>query len=111
VESFFADYTETTQEIAKRSQSDKVLEAFAFSHPFMEVTGDLVMAWMLLWRASLAAPQIGKNKKDTAFYQGQVQTARFFINTILPITRGRLEAIRKGDAVAVEMEDAAFGGK
>ena len=111
VEIFFAEYTEATQHLAKLSQSDKVLEAFAFSHPFMEVTGDLVMAWMLLWRASLAAPQIGKKKKDTAFYQGQVQTARFFINTILPITKGRLDAILKGDAVAVEMEDAAFGGK
>ena len=111
VEALFIKYTETTQHLAELSQSDKALEAFAFSHPFMEVTGDLVMAWMMLWRASLAAPQIGKKKKDTAFYQGQVQTARFFINTILPITQGRLEAIQRGDAVAVEMEDAAFGGK
>ena len=111
VEVFFTQYTETAQHLASLSQSDKILEAFAFSHPFMEVTGDLVMAWMLLWRASLAAPKIGKKKKDTAFYQGQVQTARFFINTILPITRGRLYAIGKGDAVAVEMEEAAFGGK
>ena len=111
LETFFAEYTEIVQHLARMPQSGKVLEAFAFSHPFMEVTGDLVMAWMLLWRAGVAAPKIGIKKKDTAFYQGQVQTARFFINTILPISRGRLEAIRKGDAVAAEMEDAAFGGK
>ncbi len=111
LETFFEAYKETANHLAHMPQSGKVLEAFAFSHPFMEVTGDLVMAWMLLWRAGVAAPKIGVKKKDTAFYQGQVQTARFFINTILPITRGRLEAIRKGDAVAAEMDDAAFGGK
>ena len=111
VETFFAEYTEVTQQVAKLSRSDKAINAFAFSHPFMEVTGDLVMAWMLLWRASLAAPLVEKKKKDAAFYRGQVQTARFFINTILPITRGRLDAIKKGDAVAAEMEEAAFGGK
>ena len=111
VETFFTAYKETAQALSHMPQSGKLLEAFAFSHPFMEVTGDLVMAWMLLWRAGMAAPKIGKNKKDTAFYQGQVQTARFFINTILPITQGRLEAIRRGDAVAAEMEDTAFGGR
>ncbi|MBE9504333.1 MAG: acyl-CoA dehydrogenase, partial [Proteobacteria bacterium] len=28
--------------------SEKVLNAFAFAYPFMEVTGDVVMSWMLL---------------------------------------------------------------
>ena len=111
LETFFTDYRETADRLAHMPQSGKILDAFAFSHPFMEVTGDLVMAWMLLWRAGVAAPQIEKKKKDAAFYQGQVQTARFFINTIIPITRGRLEAIRRGDAVAAEMEETAFGGK
>ena len=111
LEGFFAEYAETAHEVAKLAKSGKALDAFAFSYPFMEVTGDLVMAWMLLWRAGVAASRIGKKKKDDAFYQGQVQTARFFINTILPVTRGRLDAVRRGDAVASEMEDAAFGGK
>ena len=108
---FFADYKETSARLAQMTRSGDILEAFAFSHPFMEVTGDLVMAWMLLWRAGVAAPKIETKKKDAVFYRGQIQTARFFINTILPITRGRLEAIRGADAVAAEMEDAAFGGK
>jgi len=108
---FFANYGEVAHEISSRAASGKVMEVFAFSHPFLEVTGDLAMAWMLLWRASVAFPKLGKGKKDDAFYQGQVQTARFFINNILPITAGRLNTIKQGDAVAAEMEDASFGGK
>ncbi|TWI71108.1 hypothetical protein LZ24_02072 [Desulfobotulus alkaliphilus] len=110
LEKLFNTYTETAAILGKAAGSDKVLDAFAFSHPFLESTGDLCMAWMLLWRAAIAAPKIGQKKKDDAFYNGQVTTARFFINTQLPITAGRLTAIQVMDGAAVAMEDAGFGG-
>ena len=111
MERFLASYAEVAHEISKRAAAGKVMEVFAFSHPFLEVTGDLTMAWMLLWRATVACPKLGKTKTNDGFYQGQVRTARFFINNILPVTTGRLNAIKQGDAVAAEMEDAWFGGK
>ncbi|MDY0164170.1 acyl-CoA dehydrogenase [Desulfobotulus sp.] len=110
VEKLFNTYTETAAILGKAAGSDKVLDAFAFTHPFLEATGDLTMAWMLLWRAAVAAPKIGQKKKDDPFYQGQVITARFFINTQLPITAGRLASIQIMDGAAVAMEDANFGG-
>jgi hypothetical protein len=110
-ETFLAKYTEIALNLAETAMSDKVLNAYAFSHPFLEVTGDLVMAWMLLWRASVAGPKIGNKKSDDAFYSGQVTTARFFINTILPISKGKLEAIMACDGAAIDMDDASFGTK
>lgn len=110
LEKLFNTYTETAAILGKAAGSDKVLDAFAFTHPFLEATGDLTMAWMLLWRAAVAAPKIGQKKKDDAFYTGQVTTARFFINTQLPITAGKLNAIQIMDGAAVAMEDASFGG-
>ena len=110
-DAFLSRYTETALNLARTAMSDKVQNAYAFSHPFLDVTGDLVMAWMLLWRAAVAAPKIGEKKKDDAFYQGQVTTARFFINTILPVTLGRLNAIDACDGAAVDMDDASFGSK
>lgn len=103
-------YAEVTASLAATARSEKVLNAYAFSFPFLEATGDLVMGWMLLWRAAVAAPKIGKKKKDDAFYDGQIQTARFFINSILPITLGKLNAIEAADGAAVEIADAGFGG-
>ena len=111
METVFGKYQEVAAEIGKASRSDKVLNAYAFSHPFMEATGDIVMAWMLLWRASIAAPKIGKSKKDTAFYEGQVKTAQFFINTMLPVAAGKLDAVSALDGAAVEISEASFGGK
>ncbi len=94
--------------------------AFAFAHPLMEATGDVVMAWMLLWRAVVAesklsalvgekdeAKVLDKNK-NAAFYHGKIVTAEFFIRTMLPVTLGKLDAIDQGKNAAVKMRQNAF---
>jgi hypothetical protein len=92
--------------------SEKVLNAFAFAYPFMEVTGDVVMSWMLLWRATIAAQKLekGAKKKDAAFYEGQFKGAEFFLNSILPITLGKMKTILVTNGAAVEISDDSFGG-
>jgi len=44
------------------------------------------------------------------FYQGQVKTADFFISTLLPLTKGRMEAIQGGCSAAIDVDNDAFGG-
>ena len=104
---------EIAMHIGATAMSPKVLSAFAHASLFMEVTGDIAMAWMLLWRAVIAANKLeqGTKKKDTAFYQGQLSSADFFINTILPVTHGKMAAILKTCSAAVDIDEAAFGGK
>ena len=94
------------------AMSPKVLSAFAFAHPFMEVCGDVVMAWMLLWRAAISARNLENNpkKKDVVFYEGQIKSAEFFIYSILPITRGKMKAIMAFNGAAVEIPEDSFGG-
>jgi len=94
------------------AMSLKVMNAFAFAHPFMEVCGDVIMAWMLLWRAAVSARKLEKNpgKKDAAFYNGQIKSAEFFIYSILPMTSGKMKAILAANGAAVEIEEDAFGG-
>ncbi|OEU67667.1 MAG: acyl-CoA dehydrogenase [Desulfobacterales bacterium PC51MH44] len=92
--------------------SDKVLNAFAFAYPFMEVTGDVVMSWMLLWRATIAVQKLekGAKKKDASFYEGQLKSAEFFLHSVLPITLGKMKAILVTNGAAVEISEASFGG-
>jgi hypothetical protein len=114
------------KEINARSRSEKVLNAYAFAHPFLEVTGDVTFAWMLLWRAGVAAPKLAKKtgtldrnavartagkNKDAAFYAGQMETARFFIHTLLPATYGKMDAILDGDPCVEHIQDLSFGSK
>ncbi len=103
---------EVAMHLGTTAMSEKFKVAFAAAFPFLEVMGDVIMAWMLLWRAVVAKQQLddGAKKKDRGFYEGQLKTAEFFIETLLPATLGRMKGILKSNASPVDISDAAFGG-
>jgi hypothetical protein len=103
---------EISMAMGKRALSQQFKVAFAHSLPFLNVIGDTIMAWMLLWRATVAATQLanGAKKKDVAFYAGQIKTAEFYIKTILPEVMGKMNAIEAGCSAALEIDDDGFGG-
>lgn len=104
---------EVAMHMGTTAMSPKMLDAFAFAYPFMEVAGDVVTAWMLLWRAVIAARNLdsGAKKKDVAFYEGQVKSADFFIGVMLPQTRGKMNAILAGNDAVNAISEDSFGGK
>jgi len=89
------------------------MTAAAHAFPFMDAVGDMVMAWMLMWRANTAAQAMtaGAKEKDTAFYEGQILNAEFFTRNLLPVTLGKMEAILGGSSVVNDIPEDAFGGK
>jgi len=119
-----ADFLETTcKAMAQEIMGPQLRSAFAFAHPLLEATGEVVMAWMLLWRATTAQPLLDKildkaqgnslgeilsNNRNAAFYHGKITTAEFFINTILPVTMGKLDAIMSGENPAVTIHENSF---
>jgi alkylation response protein AidB-like acyl-CoA dehydrogenase len=102
---------ETAMHMGITAMSEKVLDAFAVAQPFLDVTGDVVMGWLELWRAVVARPKIDTAaKKDAAFYLGQVKTAQYFIQWVLPATLGKMDALQGNIPAIMEMPDAAFAG-
>jgi alkylation response protein AidB-like acyl-CoA dehydrogenase len=99
--------------IGQTAMSEKVMHAFAHAYSFMEVCGDVVVGWLLLWRACVAAQKLasGDSKKDAAFYEGQIKSAEFFANSILPVSRGKMNVILTTNGAALEISEDAFGGK
>ena len=111
--------------LGKTADSKDLKLAFAYAHPFLEVVGDVIMAWMLLWRAAAAVPKLEKlagsadenairskvaQNKDAAFYDGQLKTAEYFIHCMLPATMGKMNAIAAGNPAAIEIDERSFGG-
>jgi len=102
---------EVALKLGQTAMSPKVKVAFSFAFPFLEAMGDVIMAWMLLWRAAIAAPKIEKAKpKDREFYAGQIKTAEYFISSVLPVTTGKLIAIADSSPAVVDISEEAFGG-
>ena len=102
---------EVALHLGQTAMSPQVLSAFAFAHPFMMAMGDVIMAWMHLWRAVKAATLLekGKKSKQADFYTGMLATARYFICSELPVALGRLDAVATTDDAAITIPDAAFG--
>ncbi|MBU1195818.1 MAG: acyl-CoA dehydrogenase [Proteobacteria bacterium] len=98
-------------DLGKMARSEKVKVAFAHSLPFLTAMGDVIMAWMNLWRATTASKKLADKckAKDATFYNGEIKTARFFIQTELCVTMGKLASIEGACDAAIEMEDAEYG--
>lgn len=112
VEKILNKLGEVAMHMGATAMSPDVLKAFAFAHPFMEATGDVVMAWMLLWRAAIAAQKIeAAKKKDKPYYEGQLKSCEYFVYSVLPITFGKMKAILATNGAAVDISEDAFGGK
>ncbi|WP_321418997.1 acyl-CoA dehydrogenase [uncultured Desulfobacter sp.] len=90
-----------------------VERAFAQAYPFLGVTGDVLMAWMLLWRGAIAVEKLaGKpRKKDVAFYNGILASVRFFCASVLPATLGKMDAITAADTTAIDIAEDSFATK
>ncbi len=103
----------TAMELGKNAMSAKFKVAFAHSVPFLMAMGDIIIGWFLIWRAVVAseALEAGAKKKDVDFYEGQVKNAQFFIQNIIPVTLGKMEAITFGSDAAIEIANESFGEK
>jgi alkylation response protein AidB-like acyl-CoA dehydrogenase len=111
--------------LGKTAMSLDFKVAFSHASTFLDVMGDVIMGWMLLWRANVSAPKldellgdlegearlekINKNK-NAAFYEGQVRSAEYFIQVILPVTLGKMAAIEACSKAIVEIPEVSFGG-
>ena len=104
---------ETAKALGTVMGAKKIEAAFAQAHPFLDVTGDTLMGWMLLWRAVIATRKLADKpkKKDVSFYEGQLKSAQFFIHSVLPVARGKMEVIMAGDTAALDISEEAFGSK
>ncbi|MBF0117703.1 MAG: acyl-CoA dehydrogenase [Desulfobacterales bacterium] len=105
-------FGEVAMHMGMTAMSAKVLNAFANACLFLDAAGDVVMSWMLLWRATIAAQglQDSKKKKDAAYYEGQIKNVDFFNNVILPVAFGKMKALLNTNGAAIEISDASFGG-
>jgi alkylation response protein AidB-like acyl-CoA dehydrogenase len=111
VETAVSELTTTAAVLgAALSDKDQALTGYAVAWPFLESLGDLVMAWMQVWRALIAREKLaaGTKTRDIDFYDGQIQSARFFIGTILPVTLGKLTAVTRMCPAAVEIKNSSF---
>jgi hypothetical protein len=104
---------EVARHMGMTAMYGNLLGAAAHAHPFLDVCGDIIVGWMLLWRARIAAEALGNGgkEKDAAFYEGLIKSAEFYGDVMLPVALGKMEAILSGSSVAVDICEESFGAR
>ena len=80
------------------------------SVPFLKASGDLLIGWLLLSQAEVAAAALenGAAEKDKDFYEGKVTAAKFFTRSMLPNLEAFRTTIEQIDNDIMELPEAAF---
>ena len=77
---------------------------------FLKAFGDLMIGWLLIRHAEVAATALeqGASDIDRPFYEGKVVAAKFFARNMLPNLKATREAIDNIENDVMELDEAAF---
>jgi len=94
---------QTTQKLYAVGDMNKTL---ANASTYLEACGHIVVAWIWLQQALLAAASLQKADED--FYRGKLQACRYFFRWELPKIGPQLELLASIDTTTLDMQDAWF---
>ncbi len=99
--------TSFTTEIGMRAMQS-ANEVGAASPEYLRVAGHLVFGYFFARMAyiSMKATANGASSGDAKFYQGKLQTARFYFAKLMPETLSLMATARSGAAVLMDTEEA-----
>ncbi len=98
------------------------LSLYAKATPFLEAMGDVLLGWLHLWQMTIAYEKLQafggeetilkstRNKKDEAFYFGKLNCAKFYIDTLLKVTKGKIDALTVAQTPITKSFNNSFTG-
>lgn len=113
---------------ANCAKEGKLLVPVSNATPFVQLMGDICVAWLLFWQAGIAVKRLAdifkengidpqdvagrdeffSQNKEAAYYDGKVHSARFFIKNVLPQVDGRAAAIKNEDLSVMTVHNNSF---
>jgi alkylation response protein AidB-like acyl-CoA dehydrogenase len=110
LEKYIKQFEEVSELLRARLKENGFL-AYSWATPYLSIAEDIAVAWMLLSQSVVAHEKQsagGVSEADGIFYTSKINTAKFFISSILPQVTGRLDAIKRNDDTILQIEDKFF---
>ncbi len=90
-------------------EPEEIYKTGLHTNALLESLSEVVIAWLLLRHAEIAHGAMPEAEaKDKEFYEGKIESARFFVRHVAPKIAARLHSAQLEDAHLMEMSDAAF---
>ena len=72
------------------------------------VTGELIIAWLLLRQADIAQSKLANAGRDTEFYNGKIASAKFFVRSVLPHISVERAVVESETGEIMDISESAF---
>ena len=75
---------------------------------FLMAVGEIIIGWLLLRQADIAIARSANPGRDADFYAGKIESAKFFIRTVLPHISAEKAILESEDGGLMNISEAAF---
>jgi hypothetical protein len=106
-----AAYKEIQAAIANYVMNQKMPMMPLYATRILHATSELICGQLILEQAVVAQAKIdelGKDHHDYAFYNGKVNSARYYLHNVVPNIFTAVEVIKDGDTSVLDIEEEAF---
>jgi 3-(methylsulfanyl)propanoyl-CoA dehydrogenase len=85
-----------------RAQPEVPASAQAVAVPYLKLCGVTIAGALMAHAAAVAEAALGSHPQDAAFYEGKLQTCRFYAEQVLPEAAGLARIVKGGSASVTE---------
>lgn len=79
-----------------------------YSTRILRITAELFGGCLLMQQALVAKEKLSQGNDDQDFYNGKIQTAKFYVLNIVPDVAATVRIIKEADTSAIDIPEAAF---
>ncbi|OLN26953.1 acyl-CoA dehydrogenase [Desulfosporosinus metallidurans] len=79
-----------------------------YSTRILRITAELFGGYLLMQQALVAQEKLTQGNDDQDFYNGKIQTAKFYVNNIVPDVMATVQVIKEADTSAIDIPETAF---
>ncbi|MDA8221355.1 acyl-CoA dehydrogenase [Desulfosporosinus sp.] len=79
-----------------------------YSTRILRITAELYGGYLLIQQAIVALEKLKQGDDDKDFYNGKIQTAKFYLLNIVPDVMATVKVIKEGDTSAIDIPEGAF---
>jgi butyryl-CoA dehydrogenase len=98
----------TTMHLAGIGMSGEVHLDICNATMFLEMFSQLIFAWQWLVQAIVAQKALDAGTQEETFYRGKVETARFYVNNVLPHALTTAQVLRSNERTALDFKPEWF---
>lgn len=98
----------TTMHLGTVGMSGEVHLYICNAVPFLEMFSQMILSWQLLMQAVVAQKALDAGTNEEAFYRGKVETARFYINTVVPHALATAQILKSNERTHLDFKPEWF---